>query len=148
MSRGRFHHASPRKVVRLTACFFCSSGLGAHLMKSAFLILIVAFVLLGCGSGSPSDSSAAQTPKNDSANPAIVASDSKGIQSQLARPTEIPEYLDLPAHIEPDPTRVVHVFAPVGGRIVEVKVRPWDHVEKGQTLAALSRRGPARARAR
>jgi membrane fusion protein, heavy metal efflux system len=114
-------------------------------MKSAFLILIVAFVLLGCGSGSPSDNSAAQTPKNDSASTAIVASDSKGIQSQLARPTEIPEYLDLPAHIEPDPTRVVHVFAPVGGRIVEMKVRPWDHVEKGQTLATLESSDLARA---
>jgi membrane fusion protein, heavy metal efflux system len=57
----------------------------------------------------------------------------------------IPEYLDLPAHIEADPTRVVHVFAPAGGRIVEMKVRPWDRVEKGQTLATLESSDLARA---
>ena len=114
-------------------------------MKSAFLILIVALVLVGCGSSRSSDNSTPQTPKNDSANTEIVASDSKGIQTQIARSTAIPEYLDLPAHIEPDPTRVVHVFAPVGGRIVEMKVRPWDHVEKGQTLATLESSDLARA---
>ncbi|MGB9070829.1 MAG: efflux RND transporter periplasmic adaptor subunit [Candidatus Acidiferrales bacterium] len=114
-------------------------------MKSAFLILVAAFAFLGCGSGSSSDNSAAQTPKNDSANTEIVASGSKGLQTQVARLTAIPEYLDLPAHIEPDPTRVVHVFAPAGGRIVEMKVRPWDHVEKGQTLATLESSDLARA---
>ena len=59
--------------------------------------------------------------------------------------TAIPEYLDLPAHIEADPTRVVHVFAPAGGRITEMRVRPWDRVEKGQTLAMLESSDLARA---
>jgi membrane fusion protein, heavy metal efflux system len=114
-------------------------------MKSTFLILIAALVLAGCGSGGSGDPTAAPTPRNDSANTEIVASDSKGIQTQVARSTAIPEYLDLPAHIEPDPTRVVHVFAPAGGRIVEMKVRPWDQVEKGQTLATLESSDLARA---
>ena len=61
------------------------------------------------------------------------------------RKTAIPEYLDLAAHIEPDPTRVVHVFAPAGGRITEMRVRPWDRVEKGQTLAELESSDLARA---
>ena len=77
--------------------------------------------------------------------PKSLASDSKGIQTQVALTSTIPEYLDLPAHIEADPTRVVHVFAPAGGRIVEMKVRPWDHVEKGQTLAMLESSDLARA---
>ena len=50
-----------------------------------------------------------------------------------------------PPDIEADPTRVVHVFAPAGGRIVEMKVRPWDRVEKGQTLATLESSDLARA---
>jgi membrane fusion protein, heavy metal efflux system len=142
MSRGKFHDAV--ECSRSDHLSFCSSGLEAHPMKSA-LILVVAFGLFGCGSRSSSDNSAAQTPKDDSANTEIIASDSKGIQTQLARSTAIPEYLDLPAHIEPDPTRVVHVFAPIGGRIVEMQVRPWDHVEKGQTLATLESSDLARA---
>ena len=74
-----------------------------------------------------------------------MIADSKGIQTRIARTSTVPEYLDLPAHIEPDPTRVVHVFAPAGGRITEMKVRPWDRVEKGQTLATLESSDLARA---
>src|SRR5579862_4759360 len=64
-----------------------------------------------------------------------LAPSSKGIQTEIVRSSPIPEYLDLPAHIDADPTRVVHVFAPAGGRITEMKVRPWDRVAKGQVLA-------------
>jgi cobalt-zinc-cadmium efflux system membrane fusion protein len=66
-----------------------------------------------------------------------VAPDAKGVHTMTVRAAAIPEYLSLPAHIEADPTRVVHVFSPAGGRITEMKVRPWDRVEKGQTLALL-----------
>jgi cobalt-zinc-cadmium efflux system membrane fusion protein len=74
-----------------------------------------------------------------------VAPDAKGVQTMIAGTTAIPEYLDLAAHIETDPTRVVRVFAPAGGRITEMKVRPWDKVEEGQTLAILESGDLARA---
>jgi cobalt-zinc-cadmium efflux system membrane fusion protein len=105
----------------------------------------VALALVGCSSGHTGDNTLAQTQQNGSASTEIVASDSRGIQTEVAHTTAIPEYLDLPAHIEPDPTRVVHVFAPAGGRIVEMKVRPWDYVERGQTLATLESSDLARA---
>ena len=114
-------------------------------MKSVLAWLAAALVLVGCGSGRSGDNSAAQTPAENSGGTEVIAPDAKGIVTQVARASAIPEYLDLPAHIEPDPTRVVHVFAPAGGRIVEMKVRPWDHVEKGQTLAALESSDLARA---
>jgi membrane fusion protein, heavy metal efflux system len=114
-------------------------------MNSKFAILGLAVLLAGCGSGKSSDQSAASPQNPASPDTEIVASDSRGIQILTARATAIPEYLDLPAHIEPDPTRVVHVFAPAGGRIVEMKVRPWDRVEKGQTLAELESSDLARA---
>ncbi len=66
-----------------------------------------------------------------------LAPDTKGIQTVTVQRTAVPEYLDLPAHIEADPTRVVHVYPPAGGRIIEMKVRPWDHVAKGQPLALI-----------
>ncbi|HXA77195.1 MAG TPA: efflux RND transporter periplasmic adaptor subunit [Candidatus Acidoferrales bacterium] len=114
-------------------------------MRSVFLLLSLAAALVGCGTEKSTDN-ASSNPKN-SASPGTeyIAPDSKGIQTEAARTSAIPEYLDLPAHIEADPTRVVHVFAPAGGRIVEMKVRPWDRVEKGQTLAMLESSDLARA---
>ncbi len=71
----------------------------------------------------------------------------RGIQTITVKTTVVPNYLELAAHIEADPTRVVHVFAPAGGRITELKVRPWERVEKGQTLALLESSDLARAMA-
>ena len=114
-------------------------------MKSVLIVFGVAILLAGCSSTKAKDATPASSQSAESPNVEYVAPDSKGIQTQTVRASAIPEYLDLPAHIEADPTLVVHVFAPVGGRIVEMKVRPWDHVEKGQTLAVLESSDLARA---
>src|SRR5579872_1527788 len=110
------------------------------------LVLALAAVIGGCGG---SDTSA-QSPQSsasppNSANFEFVGPDAKGIHTVVVRKTVIPDYLDLPAHVESDPTKVVHVFAPAGGRITELRVRPWDRVEKGQTLAELESSDLARA---
>jgi cobalt-zinc-cadmium efflux system membrane fusion protein len=114
-------------------------------MKSAFLLLGLAAALVGCGTDKSADNASSNPKNSTSPGTEYIAPDSKGIQTEAARTSAIPEYLDLPAHIEADPTRVVHVFAPAGGRIVEMKVRPWDRVEKGQTLAMLESSDLARA---
>jgi cobalt-zinc-cadmium efflux system membrane fusion protein len=113
-----------------------------------FLIgLAVGLAAAGCGG-----SDSASSPTQSSASPAAtsqgseyVASDAKGIQTMTVKSSAVPEYLDLAAHIEADPTRVVHVFAPAGGRITELKISPWQHVAKGQTLALLESGDLARA---
>jgi cobalt-zinc-cadmium efflux system membrane fusion protein len=113
---------------------------------AAILLFTAASGTAGCGGSK--DTSAQSQPGADAAsspNTEYVASDAKGIQTITVQPVNIPDYLDLPAHIEADPTNVVHVFAPAGGRIVEMKVRPWDRVEKGQTLASLESSDLARA---
>ena len=87
--------------------------------------------LAGCGSGSNTNATAPPPASAAAASDGeYIAPDAKGVQTITVGQAPIPDYLELPAHIEPDPTRVVHVFAPAGGRIVEMKVRPWDHVEK------------------
>lgn len=43
--------------------------------------------------------------------------------------------LIIPASVQPDPARVVHVFAPVSGRLLELRVKPGDTVRAGQTVA-------------
>ena len=114
-------------------------------MKSLLLCLGLAAVLAatGCSSGGDAKGQSKDVPANTSDE--YVAYDAKGIQTMTVRTSDIPEYLELSAHIEPDPTRVVHVFAPAGGRIVELRVRPWDRVEQGQTLAILESSDLARA---
>ncbi len=70
-------------------------------------------------------------------NSQYVAPDAKGIHTVVVQKTEVPDYLDIPAHIEPDPTSVVRCISARRRAIIELKVRPWDHVSKGQTLATL-----------
>jgi cobalt-zinc-cadmium efflux system membrane fusion protein len=121
---------------------------GVSYMKPAILSFALVAVLAAAGcakSGStggqgPSDPNAASAPGT-----AYVAPDAKGIQTLTVSMTAIPEYLDLPAHIETDPTRVVHVFAPAGGRIMEMKVRPWDRVKAGEIIAVLESSDLSRA---
>jgi cobalt-zinc-cadmium efflux system membrane fusion protein len=102
-------------------------------------LLLPALFFAGCGGSantamqSATDSGAA----NSADSGEYVASDARGIQTLTVTQSPIPEYLELPAHIDPDPTRVVHVYPPATGRIVEMKVRPWDRVAKGQTLAII-----------
>ncbi|MGB6431295.1 MAG: efflux RND transporter periplasmic adaptor subunit [Candidatus Acidiferrales bacterium] len=110
--------------------------------------LIAAFLAVGCGgSAGAGVQSQADASAADSAGSAgeYVAPDARGIQTVKVAESPIPEYLELPAHIDPDPTLVVHVYPPATGRIIEMKVRPWDRVEKGQTLAVIESGDLARA---
>ncbi|MGB8521336.1 MAG: efflux RND transporter periplasmic adaptor subunit [Candidatus Acidiferrales bacterium] len=120
-------------------------------MRSAVLVFGIVFAIAGSGcssSGGGSEQKSVQADANPSASSTdteYIASDAKGIQTITVKSSSVPDYLVLPAHIEADPTRVVHVFPPAGGRIVEMKVRPSDHVEKGQLLALLESSDLSRA---
>jgi cobalt-zinc-cadmium efflux system membrane fusion protein len=72
---------------------------------------------------------------------------SRGIATARARAAELSDYLELPARIQADPTRVVRVYAPVSGRVLSVAVRPAEHVEQGQVLAILASADLAQAEA-
>lgn len=102
--------------------------------------------LTGCGKSSssqPALSSEAQSPSVQ----AVLPDDPKGIITAPAELRPLPDYLEVAARIQADPTRVVRVFPAVGGRILSVEVRPGDRVRQGQTLATLesSELGAARA---
>src|SRR5580704_7520539 len=86
----------------------------ANKMKRAvFVFCFLALTITGrCGRqetapGQASAEAQAAGSANSTGNE-YVASDAKGIQTITAKTSAIPEYLDLPAHIEADPTRVVH----------------------------------------
>jgi cobalt-zinc-cadmium efflux system membrane fusion protein len=55
--------------------------------------------------------------------------------------------LVLAARVEPDPTRVVHVYSQITGRLLELYVRPGQEVTKGQTIGLIQSSEIAEARA-
>lgn len=59
----------------------------------------------------------------------------------------ITDTLTVPAHLMADPTRTVHVFPPLSGRIVELKVIMGQEVKKGQMIALLQSGDVAASRA-
>lgn len=117
-------------------------------MKTAFFLLCCIFViaLAACGGATPSQTEAAANPASSNTDE-VVAADASGVQTMVVQSTSIPDYLEIPAQIEADPTKVVHVFPPAGGRIVAMQVRPWDWVKKGQILASIESSDLARAEA-
>lgn len=50
----------------------------------------------------------------------------------------LPRDIALPATVEADPSRVVNILPPVTGKVVELKVRLGDKVQRGQVLASIS----------
>jgi cobalt-zinc-cadmium efflux system membrane fusion protein len=114
-------------------------------LKVFLLGLLLILSVEGCNHSDPAPVQAQSDDSASSSNVEYVASDAKGIQTITVQSSSVPEYLELPAHIEADPTRVVHVYPPAGGRIVEMKVRPSDQVAKGQLLALIESSDLSRA---
>jgi cobalt-zinc-cadmium efflux system membrane fusion protein len=97
-------------------------------------LLLVAFGLAGCGTTAPPPAASGDRSKSSEV---FVARNPQGIRTTTAERKPIPDFLQIPAKIEPDPTRVIRVFPAVGGRLVRVAVRPGDRVRQGQVLAIL-----------
>ena len=110
----------------------------SHARRLLSTATLVAFGLLaGCSRNSASSGTAAAQGAQPQPSADYVAPDTKGIAIMVVRTSSVPDYVEITAHIEADPTRVVHVYPPAGGRIIEMRVRPWDHVTQGQSLALI-----------
>ena len=68
------------------------------------------------------------------------------LTTAVAHSTTLNDTLSVPAHVEADPTQLVHVFPPLSGRIVELKVVAGQEIRKGQTVAMLQSSEVAAAR--
>jgi cobalt-zinc-cadmium efflux system membrane fusion protein len=112
-----------------------------------FSLFVLIVGIGGCSGPGTSQTQAANpaAPPSSASADQYVAQDASGIQTVAVQSERIPDYLDIPAQIEADPTQVVHVFPPAGGRIVAMKVRPWDWVKKGETLATIESSDLSRA---
>ncbi len=107
------------------------------------VLLIVG--LTACAGPSKTASPSSPAPQS-AATDLVVPESAQGIRTVIVARQQIPDYLEVPGRIQADPTRVVRVFPPVGGRLVSVEVRPGDRVRKGQTLATLESSDVASAR--
>ena len=110
---------------------FLNRNIGAGLALSIAAFLVVNG-LVGCGSSEPK-----QNRQSKQDNPLQIATVSvQTVQNEVA----------VPAKVQADPDRVVHVYPPVSGRLVSLKIRPGDAVRQGQVIAILQSSDAAGAR--
>jgi cobalt-zinc-cadmium efflux system membrane fusion protein len=101
------------------------------LFCSATLCLLLC---LGC-----SEHPAASVGTDDSAQKPPVA-------VSTVHPQSVTDRLVLGAKVVPDPTRVVHIYSQITGRLVALYVRPGQEVTKGQTIGLIESSEIASAR--
>jgi membrane fusion protein, heavy metal efflux system len=68
------------------------------------------------------------------------------IQLAQVRLEAVQNEVAVPAKVQSDPERVVHIYPPVSGRLVSLNVRPGDVVKQGQTVAMIESSDAATAR--
>lgn len=68
------------------------------------------------------------------------------IQTTTVHGEAVTSQLTLAAKIMPNPTSVVHIFSPISGRVVALKVLPGQEVSKGQEIGMLQSSDAAQAR--
>jgi cobalt-zinc-cadmium efflux system membrane fusion protein len=84
--------------------------------------------------------------KHEPPAPAQSAPGRSVIETIEVHPQAVANQIFLAAHIMANPTSVVHIFPPISGRVVELKVLPGQEVSKGQQLGMLQSSDAAQAR--
>jgi len=99
----------------------------------------------GCG-GSVEPRPQLRPPEPSAASDLFVAKGRKGHQDHDGRVQRDPGSIwRFPAASHPTQRASCTCIPPPAGRVIEMKVRPWDHVEKGEPLALLESSDASRA---
>lgn len=105
------------------------------------LKLLCAYVSLGCGvllalSGCrhPAEGEQQQQP-------------TANIKVETVHAVNVSDVLEIPGRVEVDPSHQVHIYAPLSGRLLDLRLTPGQEVRKGQTIAMLQSGDVAQARA-
>jgi membrane fusion protein, heavy metal efflux system len=102
-----------------------------HLAVAATSVLLIA----ACNHDRPEAASANSPP------PKSV------IETVTASRQQVTNQLMLAAKVMPNPTSVVHIYPPISGRVVALKVLPGQEVSKGQQIGMLQSSDAAQTRA-
>ena len=57
------------------------------------------------------------------------------IKVETVHTEKVSDVLEVPGRVEVDPVHQVHIYAPLSGRLLEVRLSPGQEVRKGQTVA-------------
>lgn len=122
---------------------------GRAFVRRALAGAAFALLCVGCSKDRGAQASAANGAgsASDTVTEVVLREDARGIATAAVQRVPLPDYLEMAALIQADPTRVVRVYPPVSGRLIEVDVHPADYVERGQVLAVLASSDVAAARA-
>src|SRR5271170_6534562 len=85
--------------------------------------------------------------KHEQAAPAANSAPVKSvIETVTASRQAVTSQLTLAAKVMPNPTSVVHIYSPISGRVVELKVLPGQELKKGQQIGLLQSSDAAQTR--
>jgi membrane fusion protein, heavy metal efflux system len=84
--------------------------------------------------------------KHEQPGPAPSVPTQSVVQTIQVHPQSVADQLFLAAHIMANPTSVVHIYPPISGRVVALKVLPGQEVTEGQQLGMLQSSDAAQAR--
>jgi membrane fusion protein, heavy metal efflux system len=84
--------------------------------------------------------------KREQPAPAQAAPATSVVETIQVHPQSVANQIFLAAHIMANPTSVVHIYPPISGRVVALKVLPGQEVTKGQQLGMLQSSDAAQAR--
>ena len=102
--------------------------------KQLSIFLVLSALALTACSGNSNESKQSEQKQDNTVQVAQVTV--KAVQNEVA----------VPAKVQADPDRVVHIYPPVSGRLVSLHVRPGDAVKQGQTVAIIESSDAASAR--
>lgn len=104
-------------------------------MKKSVMTLLMTGAALGVLSGCKSEEKSLPEAK-----PKV------NIKTEVVHPQTVMDGLEIPAHVDVDPAKVVHIYAPLSGRLLSLSVLPGQEVRKGQAVGMLQSGDVAGAR--
>lgn len=109
------------------------------MIRSRFLLF--AYVSFGCGAF------AGVSGCRHAAEPEAQQQPAANVRVEAVHEQNVSEALEIPGRVEVDPAHQVHIYAPLSGRLLDLKLTPGQEVHKGQTIAMLQSGDVAQARA-